>query len=400
MDLATIRPTQPDPVWAAVATGMYPAKNGVRSAGALLRAATIAGDRSAARSLLLARARAPRACCAASRIRRRRWQARPLWEHPRRRRHQRVGIVRWPLTLSGAAGRRLHRQRSLSPAASGRCASSTAVRPIRREIAAGDPQSCTAAAGSEADRRGLPRRAALRRRRPRRPRRDGRGSTAARCASCGREGRCSFAALRYQGLDTVGHFYLRYAQPRAFGGSHRARSADATRRCVDRYYAYIDGEIGAAIAALAPGDLLLVVSGFGMQRLHPVKQSPARLLGDPDMQRHARERARRLPAGLRLRRPARPQAARLDRRRHADHPLFPRPADRPRHGRLRARRSLHPRVHRGAADRLHSVVQLRVSQLPVPAVNSQGARLPGMRALAVELGVGSAIIVRLFNATL
>src|SRR5262249_57447603 len=34
MDLATIRPTQPDPVWAAVATGMYPAKNGVRSGGA------------------------------------------------------------------------------------------------------------------------------------------------------------------------------------------------------------------------------------------------------------------------------------------------------------------------------------------------------------------------------
>ena len=32
MDLATIRPTQPDPVWAAVATGMFPAKNGVRSA--------------------------------------------------------------------------------------------------------------------------------------------------------------------------------------------------------------------------------------------------------------------------------------------------------------------------------------------------------------------------------
>ena len=33
MDLATVRPTQPDPVWAAVATGMYPSKNGVRSAG-------------------------------------------------------------------------------------------------------------------------------------------------------------------------------------------------------------------------------------------------------------------------------------------------------------------------------------------------------------------------------
>src|SRR5918992_429202 len=32
IDLATIRPTQPDPVWTAVATGMYPAINGVRSA--------------------------------------------------------------------------------------------------------------------------------------------------------------------------------------------------------------------------------------------------------------------------------------------------------------------------------------------------------------------------------
>ncbi len=34
MYLATVRPTQPAPVWAAAATGMYPAKNGVRSAEA------------------------------------------------------------------------------------------------------------------------------------------------------------------------------------------------------------------------------------------------------------------------------------------------------------------------------------------------------------------------------
>ena len=32
MDLATIRPTAPDPVWAAAATGVYPARNGIRSA--------------------------------------------------------------------------------------------------------------------------------------------------------------------------------------------------------------------------------------------------------------------------------------------------------------------------------------------------------------------------------
>src|SRR5262249_32355415 len=32
MDLATIRPTQPAPVWAAIATGMYPDQGGARSA--------------------------------------------------------------------------------------------------------------------------------------------------------------------------------------------------------------------------------------------------------------------------------------------------------------------------------------------------------------------------------
>ena len=37
IDLATIRPTQPDPVWAAVATGMYPSKNGVAIRRLLLR---------------------------------------------------------------------------------------------------------------------------------------------------------------------------------------------------------------------------------------------------------------------------------------------------------------------------------------------------------------------------
>ena len=50
---------------------------------------------------------------------------------------------------------------------------------------------------------------------------------------------------------------------------------------IDRYYAFIDGEIGAALDAIAPGDLLVVVSGFGMQPLNPIKQAIGRLLGDP-----------------------------------------------------------------------------------------------------------------------
>ena len=72
MDLATIRPTQPDPVWAAVATGMYPAKNGVRSAAFVFRARRRPAARPAAGSLFLAHPGPPRRACATSRTRRRR----------------------------------------------------------------------------------------------------------------------------------------------------------------------------------------------------------------------------------------------------------------------------------------------------------------------------------------
>jgi hypothetical protein len=52
---------------------------------------------------------------------------------------------------------------------------------------------------------------------------------------------------------------------------------------LDRYYAYIDGEIGAAIDRLQPGDLLLVVSGFGMQPIGPLKHALAVALRQPDV---------------------------------------------------------------------------------------------------------------------
>ena len=51
---------------------------------------------------------------------------------------------------------------------------------------------------------------------------------------------------------------------------------------MDRYYSFIDAELGIALGALRAGDLLLVVSGFGMQPLNPAKKLFARLLGDPD----------------------------------------------------------------------------------------------------------------------
>jgi predicted AlkP superfamily phosphohydrolase/phosphomutase len=95
------------------------------------------------------------------------------------------------------------------------------------------------------------------------------------------------SAVRYQGLDTVGHYNFRYTQPRDVGGA----SEDERRRrlqVVDGYYGYIDGEIGEALAGLLPGDLLLVVSGFGMDSPPALKRAIARVLGDPMSGTHER----------------------------------------------------------------------------------------------------------------
>jgi predicted AlkP superfamily phosphohydrolase/phosphomutase len=90
-----------------------------------------------------------------------------------------------------------------------------------------------------------------------------------------------FVAIRYQGLDAIGHRFLRYAQPRSFGDvSDEER--ERYGQVLDRYYAFIDGEVGRAMEKLTPGDLLLVVSGFGMRPVSPVKHMLGRLIGDPD----------------------------------------------------------------------------------------------------------------------
>ena len=91
-----------------------------------------------------------------------------------------------------------------------------------------------------------------------------------------------FVALRYQGLDTIGHYYMGDTQPGVVGDSNdqdRRRHVQA----LERYYMYIDAEVGAALAGLGPEDLLLVVAGFGMQRQNSLKQVAGRLLGDPEM---------------------------------------------------------------------------------------------------------------------
>jgi predicted AlkP superfamily phosphohydrolase/phosphomutase len=87
---------------------------------------------------------------------------------------------------------------------------------------------------------------------------------------------------RYQSLDAIGHYFLRYAMPSEFGDV----TDDERRRfgsVLEQHYAIIDEIVGRAMAAIGPDDLLLIVSGYGMEPLGFAKRLTERAIGDPDL---------------------------------------------------------------------------------------------------------------------
>lgn len=276
ISLATTRPTQPDPVWAAAATGIYPARNGVRSAVAYYargddRAVDLLPDYCL--SHVLVHLGFVREVPNMSNS----WQARPLWSIlssagiP-------AGIVRWPLThpapeLSGFLVSDRFHQLTGSISEINRAGYPQAILPALHaasEDARDAPDGESLAPVSRADPQ-PPEATALAR--------DRLYARAMRRLDDAIPAR--LIAVRYEGLDTVGHYYMQYAEPtrsRDVSEEERRRYAQV----MERYYAFIDREIGAAMDALTAGDLLVVVSGFGMQPLNPVKRALGRLLGDPD----------------------------------------------------------------------------------------------------------------------
>jgi hypothetical protein len=94
--------------------------------------------------------------------------------------------------------------------------------------------------------------------------------------------RPDFSAVRYRELDVAGHRFLRYAMPRDFGDV----SAAERRRfglVLEGAYARVDAILARALATLGPDDLMLVVSGFGMEPLSVGKRMLERYLGTPDL---------------------------------------------------------------------------------------------------------------------
>jgi len=283
IDLATLRPTQAEPVWTAVATGKYPFQNGVRSA------ATYRVREGGAPVDLL-----PDGCYAHGLVEfgfvqseshtSADWRSRPVWDIIGGY-GLRVGVVRWPVTYPATQPVRgflvtdrfhLVADSPIPPYAEqatyppellpmARAVYARGARPDTREILPANAPVVPVVdepPGSRPERW------------------DHMYGQLAEEAQQRYD--ASFLAVRYQGLDTTGHAYLRYAEPRAFGDVSEAERTEFGQ-VLDRYYAFIDGQVGRAIGSLGPDDLLLVVSGFGMQPVSPGKRLLARVLGAPDL---------------------------------------------------------------------------------------------------------------------
>jgi hypothetical protein len=278
IDLATLRPTQAVPVWTAAATGKSPERTGVRSSDVY----RVSPNDQVAVDLLpdycFAYALVSQGFIAASPLTSAAVNGRPMW---------RIladyglasGITGWPLTYPASADLGYVLSDRFDEAASS---------PLRlADARAGDPTTAVDVARETFDRwlaiawpDVLPASA------PDEP--EPLDFNAARwdraysdtAAELEQQFAPRLTAVRYEALDAFGRRYLRHAQPELFGDPRRA---DPRRSILDRHYAYLDGEVGRIARLLAPGDLLVVVSGFGMERMTPVKRLLARLKGQADL---------------------------------------------------------------------------------------------------------------------
>jgi len=274
MYLATTRPTQPEPVWASVVTGMWPSHHGVRGAS---RYRPVVGDvafdvlpdylfsQALIRFGLLNEEPYPSASLLAQ----------PIWRVAGRY-GIRTGVIGMPLTHPAEAAEgfivsdRFHRRAdrlvtldqepAVSPARVDEVARRVLVDRTTRGVLAGLAGLIQEGEGSstvEAD--------ALHHQLAR---------------QLGAAENVRLLAVRYPGLDQVGHYSMRYTRPEAFGDV----SEDERRRfgrVLDDYYGYIDSLVGDGLASLREGDVLLVVSGFGMEPLTVGKRVLERLIGNP-----------------------------------------------------------------------------------------------------------------------
>jgi len=277
--LATLHPTSAEAVWAAVATGKLPQKNGVRSTGIF----QIAGGGGALQLL-------PDYCFAHGLERfgflveqahsSATFRTRTLWSILSTNGYT-VGVVGWPLTTPAPPVRgylvsdTYHRVALTAyglddPSAIYPTDLQTDALAAMETATAEPPPVVTASLGG--------------------PAADARQEAPARidrindriAAALARARPARVTLTRYQSLDQIGHYFLRYAMPSEFGDV-----TDEERRrlgtVLERQYGVIDEAVGRAMAGLGADDLLIVVSGYGMEPLGFGKRLIERVIGDPDI---------------------------------------------------------------------------------------------------------------------
>ena len=253
LHLATLRPTQAEPVWSAIATGRYPMYNGVRSA-VVYRALggtpiQLLPDYCFAQALVTFGFLSEQPQTANDLL------ARPIWNILSDRGAS-VGVIGWPLTQPAPAvngfvvSDAFHRlpdaelesrraRRALWPpdllgrSAARRCKRRPIPDPVTLVTAMGAPQPVndydvrSDHAPIVADRVHLQLLNAL-------------GSPAPR-----------LLAVRFPGIDAVGHRFLRYADPAAFGDVSEAER-EKFGGVLNQYYGFLDTLVGREIERLGP----------------------------------------------------------------------------------------------------------------------------------------------------
>jgi len=285
MHLATIHPTSAEAVWAAAATGKLPQKNGVHALGAYRPARLGRSDAGAARrseTLQLL----PEYCYANALLRfglvvedpytSAAFRARPFWSILSALNIP-VAVAGWPLTQPAPAvlgylvsdeyprhvvgtGVTIEDPPSVSPPGA-----LAELADVIHALPPEDTEAIPAARGGVSETPG---------------RIDRMVDQIVQTLETTRP--TQVAAVRYQSLDPIGHYYLRYATPSAFGDV----TDDERRRLgpvLEAHYALIDGAIGRAMDTLGSEDLLLVVSGYGMEPLGLGKRLLERALGDSEL---------------------------------------------------------------------------------------------------------------------
>jgi hypothetical protein len=97
----------------------------------------------------------------------------------------------------------------------------------------------------------------------------------------------AFFATYVYGLDVVGHSFLRFAEPDRFGNV-KAAEVREYGRVLPAYRAFVDQSVGEAVQQVRPGEVLFVISGFGMEPMPLWRRVIGSVLGgDPPSGTHA-----------------------------------------------------------------------------------------------------------------